>query len=135
MDLKQYEINAPNEYMEDIIKELGEVMNIPIDFQELNGVFERVIENQWFSEIFIAKDPKDPRCFILVELKSNDYIYGFVIRCNKTNFIKAKETLLKWEQFCKKEYYQPNIPNDLDDVFMREDTLLKRIVQTYGIDL
>lgn len=132
--MKQYEINAPNEYLEEIVKDLGEALGITIDLEELEDVFERVLENKWFSEVFIARDTKDPRSFILVELRNNDYIYGFVIRCNESNFLQGKETLLKWDQFCRKEYCQPEIPDDLEDVFLYENNMLNNIISTYALD-
>ncbi|MGC5324648.1 hypothetical protein [Brevibacillus sp. SYSU BS000544] len=132
--MKQYETNIPSEYLIEVVKDLGKAMDIEIDVQQLDDLFESVGENKWYSEVFIARHKTDPGCFILVELRNNDYIFGFVIRCNETNYLQAKATLLRWDQFCREEYAQPYIPIDLEDVFLKEENMLNHLVKIYGLD-
>ncbi|SCZ12629.1 MULTISPECIES: zincin-like metallopeptidase toxin domain-containing protein [unclassified Lysinibacillus] len=80
----QYELEFPNEYTSDLVKQVGEIMEIPTNLAR-ETKFENIQDFESESEIIrIMTKLENPSNFILVKFSKVDWYYAIVIRCNQS---------------------------------------------------
>ncbi|MGC7931664.1 hypothetical protein ACP3VS_24075 [Lysinibacillus sp. VIII_CA] len=117
----QYELEFPNEYTSDLVKQVGEIMEIPTNLAR-ETKFENIQDFESESEIIrIMTKPENSSNFILVKFSKVDWYYAIVIRCNQSVHEKIKHVLMELNENIIEEY--GDSPYDsIENVFQVEIT-------------
>ncbi|MEB7453652.1 hypothetical protein ACNA06_22435 [Lysinibacillus sp. RSDA_15] len=130
----QYELEFPNEYTSDLVKQVGEIMEIPTNLARENK-FENIQDFESESEIIrIMTKPENPSNFILVKFSKVDWYYAIVIRCNQSVHEKIKHVLMELNENIIEEY--GDSPYDsIENVFSSRDNLLLKYAERFNIPI
>ena len=124
MQLCQYEFQFQNEYMADLERNIGNVLGIARD-QE--NIIRKDIENQSF--ILIKKDSKN---FMLFCGNQISYVYLLIVRCEKKYEEPLREILLKLCDEIEEDYGE-NHRKEVRNVFLEQDNNLAQLEEKYKI--
>ena len=130
----QYELEFPNEYTSDLVKQVGEIMEIPTNLARENK-FENIQDFESESEIIrIMTKPENSSNFILVKFSKVDWYYAIVIRCNQSVHEKIKHVLMELNENIIEEY--GDSPYDsIENVFSSRDNLLLKYAERFNIPI
>lgn len=130
----QYELEFPNEYTSDLVKQVGEIMEIPTNLARENK-FENIQDFESESEIIrIMTKPENPSNFILVKFSKVDWYYAIVIWCNQSVHEKIKHVLMELNENIIEEY--GDSPYDsIENVFSSRDNLLLKYAERFNIPI
>ncbi|GED66285.1 MULTISPECIES: hypothetical protein [Lysinibacillus] len=130
----QYELEFPNEYTSDLVKQVGEIMEIPTNLAR-ETKFENIQDFESESEIIrIMTKPENPSNFILVKFSKVDWYYAIVIRCNQSVHEKIKHVLMELNENIIEEY--GDSPYDsIENVFSSRDNLLLKYAERFNIPI
>lgn len=130
----QYELEFPNEYTSDLVKQVGEIMEIPTNLAR-ETKFENIQDFESESEIIrIMTKPENPSNFILVKFSKVDWYYAIVIRCNQSVHEKIKHVLMELNENIIEEY--GDSPYDsIENVFSSRDNLLLKYAEIFNIPI
>lgn len=123
----QYEMYFTNEYIEEIVYELADIMKIDVEKKEMMAAMQERDRNS-LNNIYILK--KDDN-IICIDCNDKDWIYPLVVKCQEADADVVKATMLKWDNLIRKEYGQ-ELTVDIDNVYGKPDTLLNSIEKYYG---
>jgi len=130
----QYELEFPNEYTSDLVKQVGEIMEISTNLAR-ETKFENIQDFESESEIIrIMTKPENPSNFILVKFSKVDWYYAIVIRCNQSVHEKIKHVLMELNENIIEEY--GDSPYDsIENVFSSRDNLLLKYAERFNIPI
>lgn len=123
----QYEMYFTNEYIEEIVYELADIMKMDVEKKEMMAVMQERDRNS-LNNIYILK--KDDN-IICIDCNDKDWIYPLVVKCQEVDAKVVKATMLKWDNLIRKEYGQ-ELTDDIDNVYGKPNTLLDNIEKYYG---
>ena len=115
-----------NEYTEEILDELTKIFNTKFDKASL----ERAVnESDILSPNNVFRmNINDNR--IVIDCNNKDWIYSLIVITNESFAKEVSKTMLKWDNYIRKEYEQELIIEE-SDVFGKSDTLLNKIERYY----
>ena len=119
----QYDISIPEEYTEEVIKELGLVLGIEIDQNKLRIAMENN------GGVFIANTENNR---IIADCMHTGLLNSIVVICSLELCKLAHDVLLKWDTIARQEYHQ-ELRFKLEDRSNSQESLLKRIEKTYTL--
>ncbi|MGE5417104.1 MAG: hypothetical protein ACM3UZ_10270 [Acidobacteriota bacterium] len=128
--MKQYECCLPGEYLGDISYELSTKMAIDIDY----GIIEETAKNDGEPGEQCLAIFRKGESFVLMDLRSIDWLYAIVVRCEDDISEDVKAVMLKWDIEARKHYHQET-RDDLEDRLGKEKSLLNDIVKVHGITI
>lgn len=128
--MKQFESGVPNEYLKDLTKEVASAIGITIDVSRIDRAAENEGEPGENCVCIFRKNES----FVLVDVQNNDWIMGFVVRCEDCDAEVARNIVLKWDKITREQYHQ-DIPEDIEDRFGKEKSLLNDIIKVHGISI
>jgi hypothetical protein len=132
-DLKQYSITFPGDYSEQIVVDVGKVMNIPVDVESIRKILNTRFR-KWGEESICFFHDSSNRSFILLDCIPCDWIFSITVRCTKESSKKVSEVLLNWFNYCLREEKQ-NIQFDkLDDNMFQDKNFLSETVRHHKLD-
>ncbi len=116
-----------NEYTEEILDELTKIFNTKYDKASL----ERAVnESDILSPNNVFRmNINDNR--IVIDCNNKDWIYSLIVITNESFSKEVSKTMLKWDNYIRKEYEQELIIEE-SDVFGESDTLLNKIERYYS---
>ncbi len=130
----QYELEFPNEYTSDLVKQVGEIMEIPTNLAR-ETKFENIQDFESESEIIrIMTKPENPSNFILVKFSKVDWYYAIVIRCNQSVHEKIKHVLMELNENIIEEYGDSHY-DSIENVFSSRDNLLLKYAERFNIPI
>ena len=118
----QYEMYFTNEYVEEIVNELANIMKL--DFKERDitvAMQERDIYS--LNNLLILKNDVSTIC---IDCNDKDWIFPLVVKCQEEDADAVKTIMLKWDNLIREEYGQ-ELVNDIYNVYGKKDTLLNSI--------
>ena len=122
----QYEMYFTNEYTEEIISDLCNIMKLPYSDEKVNkAMSEKDIYSK--DNLLIIQNEE---CFICTNCSNIDYIYPLIIRCPDVLSEAVNQCMFTWDQQIRLEYCQEpskGIPN----VYGNDNTLLKYLEDVY----
>lgn len=132
--LVQYELEFPNELTDEIVEQVGKIMDIPVDLSKDNKM-EHIQDFESEEEILrIIRDPQDKKSFILVKFNKKDWYYAIVIRCRENVHLKVKEALTELNEEILEDYGD-SLYSKIENVITNKNTLLEEYSQKYNIGL
>ena len=119
-----------NEYTEEILDELTKIFNTKYDKASL----ERAVnESDILSPNNVFRmNINDNR--IVIDCNNKDWIYSLIVITNESFANEVSKTMLKWDNYIRKEYEQELIIEE-SDVFGKSDTLLNKIERYYSLQI
>lgn len=131
MATKQFAIMFPSDEIWDVVEEMGDFMNIPIDEEELE---KAVFEEDFDSPNNIAKfyDPNDPDNLIVAYCCNNDIFYYLLVRIVDARSELVKRKMLEIDTKIR-SYSEQRIQNDLLDYTYNPDRGLNLLEKKYNI--
>lgn len=123
----QYEMYFTNEYIEEIVYELADIMKIDVEKKEMMAAMQERDKNSLNNVYILKKDDN----IICIDCNDKDWIYPLVVKCQEVDADVVKATMLKWDNLIRKEYGQ-ELTVDIDNVYAKPDTLLNSIEKYYG---
>ncbi|MGG3524332.1 hypothetical protein COM13_09585 [Bacillus pseudomycoides] len=132
--LVQYEYEFPNEYTDELVEKIGEIMGIPIDLTRENKM-EHIQDYESETEIIrLIKSLKEPKSFILIKFNKKDWYYAIVIRCRESIHQRVKEVLLDLNEQIIEEYGDTPYEK-IENVISNKDTLLNKFLERYNFSI
>ncbi|PEM38843.1 hypothetical protein [Bacillus pseudomycoides] len=132
--LVQYEYEFPNEYTDELVEQIGEIMGIPIDLTRENKM-EHIQDYKSETEIIrLIKSLKEPKSFILIKFNKKDWYYAIVIRCRESIHQRVKEVLLDLNEQIIEEYGDTPYEK-IENVISNKDTLLNKFLERYNFSI
>ncbi|EEM08275.1 MULTISPECIES: hypothetical protein [Bacillus] len=132
--LVQYEYEFPNEYTDELVEQIGEIMGIPIDLTRENKM-EHIQDYESETEIIrLIKSLKEPKSFILIKFNKKDWYYAIVIRCRESIHQRVKEVLLDLNEQIIEEYGDTPYEK-IENVISNKDTLLNKFLERYNFSI
>lgn len=128
----QYEMYFTNEYLEEIVADFATALNLKYDEKDLEAASEERSMRS-LNNIFVIKREG---CFLCTDCNDRDYIFPLIVRCQDNDADKIKESMLKWDNKIREEYYQ-ELTEEIEDVYNVNDgsTLLSQIERIYHISI
>lgn len=128
----QYEMYFTNEYLEEIVADFAAVLNLKYDEKDLEAASEER-NMRSLNNLFVMK--RDG-CFLCIDCNDRDYIFPLVVRCQDNDADRIKESMLRWDNKIREEYYQ-ELTREIEDVYHVNDgsTLLSQIERIYHISI
>ena len=124
----QYEMFFTNEYIEEIVTDLGNAMQINFSLQDVDRAMQERDKHSVNNVLFLKKGEQ----FIWIDCNDKDWIFPLVVRCDEQEKEKVKEIMMKWDNLIRAEYNQ-KLTSDLYDVYGKEDNFLKQIEDYYNV--
>lgn len=132
--LVQYEYEFPNEYTDELVEQIGEIMGIPIDLTRENKM-EHIQDYESETEIIrLIKSLKEPKSFILIKFNKKDWYYAIVIRCRESIHQRVKEVLLDLNEQIIEEYGDTPYEK-IENVISNKDTLVNKFLERYNFSI
>ncbi len=129
--LKQYEMDFPTEYIDEILIDMEKIMGIPVDFQEVKRA--RTNNGEISKEcLCIFRSPEDQHCFILADCRNTGLLASIVVRCTIADSEKVHDKMLEWDTLMRKDYHQKT-RDHLENRLMNEKNTLSYIMEDYKI--
>ena len=126
----QYEMYFTNEYVEEILNDLAEIMDIHIEKKDIDAaMMER--DGNSLNNLLLLKNESGCIC---IDCNDKDWIFPLVVRCQERIAVKINEIMLKWDNSIRQEYAQ-KLTEDIPDVYGKTNTLLSTIEKYYGITI
>lgn len=126
----QYEMIFTNEYVEEILDDLAPIMKAHHKQQDIDAAMQERDRNS-LNNLLILKSELGCIC---IDCNDRDWIFPLIVVCQDGVAAKVKEIMLKWDHSIREEYGQ-KIPEDIYDVYDKNQTLLSNIEEYYGIKL
>lgn len=124
----QYEMYFTNEYVDEILSDLVNVMGLYYENEEIKkAIGER--DKQSKNNILLIK--KENR-FICIDCNDKDWIFPLIVRCNEKESEIVRTIMMKWDKTIREEYDQ-ELENNITNNYGKEDTLLRRIEKHYNV--
>ena len=111
----QYEMYFTNEYIEEIVYELADILGLSIEKKSI-GIALGERDKSSVNNVLILKG-KD--CFLCIDCNDRDWIYPLVVKCQEEEASKIKEIMLKWDNMIREEYGQEKT-EDIRNVYGKE---------------
>ncbi len=125
--MKQFEMYFANEYTEEIMSELSKKMDIHYEDETLKAaILERDLSS--LKNIFDVSNGKNR---LVLDCNNKDYIYSLVVLCDDNRSEEIEQIMLEWDNRIREEYGQ-ELTDDINDVFGKNNTLLKSIENYYS---
>lgn len=124
MQLCQYEFQFQNEYMTYLEHNIGEVLGIASNQ-------ENMIRKDKEKQSFILRK-KDSKNFMLFSANQASYVYLLIVRCEKKYEEQLREILLELCDEIEEEYGENHI-GEVRDVFLEQDNRFAQLEEKYKI--
>ncbi|MDE7254223.1 MAG: hypothetical protein K2O32_14960 [Acetatifactor sp.] len=124
----QYEMFFTNEYIEEIVTDLANAMQINFSLQDVDRAMQERDKHSVNNVLFLKKGEQ----FICIDCNDKDWIFPLVVRCDEQEKEKVKEIMMKWDNLIRAEYNQ-KLTSDIYDVYGKEDNFLKQIEDYYNV--
>lgn len=124
MQLCQYEFQFQNEYMTDLERNIGDVLGIASNQ-------ENMIRKDNEKQSFILRK-KDSKNFMLFSANQASYVYLLIVRCEKKYEEQLREILLELCDEIEEEYGE-NHRREVRDVFLEQDNRFAQLEEKYKI--
>ncbi|WP_242218070.1 hypothetical protein [Bacillus cereus group sp. BfR-BA-01380] len=132
--LVQYEYEFPNEYIDELVERIGEIMGIPVDLTRKNKM-AHIQDHESETEIIrLIKSLKEPKSFILIKFNKKDWYYAIVIRCRESIHQEVKQVLLDVNEHIIEEYGDTPYKK-IENVISNKDTLLDKFLEKYNFPI
>ena len=130
--LHLYEICFPNEYVEEIVSDLCEFLQLPFNQKRLEFKLEN--DGTPGSNCVYIEQSEENKAFLLLDCSNSDWIYTLCVISDKRLHPRVKDRLLAWDRHCRNEYAQPR-PEDyeLRNKLKDENSLFIRIIRKHRI--
>lgn len=126
----QYEMYFTNEYIEEILYDLVEILELHVKKKDIDAAMQERNRNSQNNLLLL----KSELGCICIDCNDKDWIFPLVVRCQERVADKIKEIMLKWDSLLREEYGQ-KIADDLINVYGQTQTLLSNIEAYYGITI
>lgn len=124
MQLCQYEFQFQNEYMTYLERNIGEVLGIASNQ-------ENMIRKDNEKQSFILRK-KDSKNFMLFSANQASYVYLLIVRCEKKYEEQLREILIELCDEIEEEYGENHI-GEVRDVFLEQDNRFAQLEEKYKI--
>ncbi|EPY11661.1 MULTISPECIES: hypothetical protein [Paenibacillus] len=132
--LVQYEYEFPNEFTDELVEQIGGIMNIPVDLTKDNKM-RHIQDYESETEIIrLIKDPIEPKTFILIKYNKTDWYYAIVIRCREEIHQKIKQVLIGINEQIEEEYGDTPFET-IENVINNKDTLLDKFLERHNFSI
>lgn len=132
--LKQYEFEFPNDYTHELVMNIGDIMQIPVDLTKDN-MMKHIQDYESDTEIIrLIKDPKDPHSFILIKFNKKDWYCAIVIRCQESIHQRVKQVLIDLNEQIVEEYGDSPYEK-IENVISNKNTLLSKFLERYPLPI
>ncbi|MEH6848908.1 MULTISPECIES: hypothetical protein [Bacillus] len=132
--LVQYEYEFPNEYTDELVERIGEIMGIPVDLTRENKLGYIQDYESETEMIRLIKSLKEPKSLILIKFNKKDWYYAIVIRCLENIHQEVKQVLLDVNEQIIEEYGDTPYKK-IENVISNKDTLLDKILERYNFSI
>lgn len=123
----QYEMYFTNEYIEEIVYELANEMELEVVEKDIEIAMQE--KNKYsLSNIYTLRKGNKLIC---IDCNDNDWIYPLVVQCREAEADAIKKIMLKWDNFIREEYGQ-ELTVDIQNVYGKDFTLLRNIEKYYN---
>lgn len=132
--LVQYEYEFPNEYTDELVERIGEIMGTPVDLTRENKL-AHIQDHESETEIIrLIKNLKEPKSLILIKFNKKDWYYAIVIRCRESIHQEVKQVLLDVNEQIIEEYGDTPYKK-IENVISNKDTLLDKFLERYNFSI
>ncbi|WP_254786499.1 hypothetical protein [Bacillus sp. 71mf] len=132
--LVQYEYEFPNEYTDELVERIGEIMGTPVDLTRENKLAHIQDHESETEMIRLIKSPKEPKSLILIKFNKKDWYYAIVIRCRESIHQEVKQVLLDVNEQIIEEYGDTPYKK-IENVISNKDTLLDKFLERYNFSI
>lgn len=123
----QYEMYLTNEYVEEIVHELANIMKLDVEEKYIVAAMQERDKNSPNNIYILRKDEN----IICIDCNDKDWIFPLVVTCQEIDADAVKKTMLKWDNLIREEYGQ-ELTDDIHNVYGRKNNLLNNIERYYG---
>ena len=123
----QYEMYFTNEYVEEIVHELANIMKLDVKEKDMAVALQERDKNSPNNLYILRKDENA----ICIDCNDKDWIFPLVVKCQEIDADAVKATMLKWDNLIREEYDQ-ELTDDIHNVYGKKNTLLNSIERYYG---
>ena len=123
----QYEMYFTNEYVEEIIHELADIMKVNVNEKDIAVAMQERDKNSP-NNLYILRENENVIC---IDCNDKDWIFPLVVKCQEIDADAVKATMLKWDNLIREEYGQ-ELTDDIHNVYGKKNTLLNSIAEYYG---
>ena len=126
----QYEMYFANEYTEEIVYDLVEVMGLYVEKKDIQVAMQE--KNKYsLDNLLLLKGESGSIC---IDCNDKDWIFPLVVKCHERLAPKLKQIMLKWDNLIREEYAQ-TLSEDICNVYGKAQTLSDSIEKYYGITI
>lgn len=122
----QFEMYFTNEYVEEIIRELANIMKLGVKENDIAVAMQEIDKNS-ARNLYILRENENTIC---IDCNDKDWIFPLVVKCQEENADEVKAVMLKWDNLIRKEYGQ-ELTEDIPNVYGKKNTLLNSIEEYY----
>lgn len=123
----QYEMYFTNEYVEEIINELANIMKVDVNEKDIAIAMQERDKNSP-NNLYILRKNEDVIC---VDCNDKDWIFPLVVKCQEKDAVAIKAVMLKWDNLIREEYGQ-ELTDNIFNVYGKKNTVLNSIEEYYG---
>lgn len=122
----QYEMYFTNEYIEEIIHELANIMKVDVNEKDIAIAMQERDKNSP-NNLYILRENENVIC---VDCNDKDWIFPLVVKCQEKDAVAMKAVMLKWDNLIREEYGQ-ELTDDICNVYGKKNTVLNSIEEYY----
>jgi len=123
----QFEMYFTNEYIEEIVCDLANVMELVVEKQNIVVAMQERDKNSP-NNLYVLKGNNNTIC---IDCNDRDWIFPLVVKCQEDDADVIKAVMLKWDNLIREEYGQEPT-EDIYNVYGNKNTLLNSIEEYYG---
>lgn len=122
----QFEMYFTNEYIEEIVCELANKMELNVSRQDILVAMQEKDKNSP-KNVFVLKENNSMIC---VDCNDKDWIFPLVVKCKEEYADAVNAVMLKWDNLIRQEYGQ-ELTMIIPNVYGKKNTLLNSIEEYY----
>lgn len=122
----QYEMYFTNEYIEEIVHELANIMKLNVKEDGIKAAMQERDKNSPNNLYILGKKEN----IIYIDCNDRDWVFPLVVKCQEKDSEAVRAVMLKWDNLIREEYGQ-ELSDDIPNVYGKDNTLLNSINRYY----
>ena len=123
----QYEMYFTNEYVEEMIHELANIMKVDVNEKDI-AIAMQERDKHSPNNLYILRENENVIC---VDCNDRDWIFPLVVKCQEKDAAAIKAVMLKWDNLIREEYGQ-ELTDNICNVYGKKNTVANGIEEYYG---
>lgn len=128
--MKEYYNSIPDDFLEKVVMDLANIMNLIVDFNEI----QEAAKNDGEPGEHCVRIFKKENSFLLVDVQNNDFLKSIVVRCEDDDSQRIWDAITKWDILAREKYNQSGESN-IRDSYGVDNNMLSVILNLHGISI